>query len=496
MSDGRFQPGNKMGKGRPVGWRKPQTPEQKAKDGWRKADLSFKYRPVQLKVNLKFQEAKGLSRKFVLNCTRRFGKSTWMFAKDVEACLAEPNTEVAFIAPVHKNLNQYLKKITRSVFDGCPDELKPNWNKQNTCFEFPNGSILYVAGANRESYNQLRGYGLKRAAIDEAAQVDNLKELLKDVLLPALFDSDGDLLIGSTPPPSPDHYFTELCEEAKLGGYYAHYTIYDTDYPADRIEEWKRETIKKPSDITTWQREYLAMFVVDAERALCPEWSTEKYAKDIERDDVLFPFYVKWMALDSGARDKTVGLFAYYDFKNARIVVEDEFWLQGVDVRSDKIAEAGKKKEQELKYIDTTRYADNDNLILIQDLTSFHDYPILSVSKDSLEAMVNQVRLMVNAGRLVVHPRCKLLIATLEGGIWNEQKTDFARTENLGHMDAFAALMYLVRTINMVMNPIPPHLGVNPHTHHIQNVDPHQDMKEQWKRMLNLSDENEPRDDF
>lgn len=405
--------------------------------------------------------------------------------KCVETCLQEPNVEVAFVAPVQKNLSQYLKKITRKVFDDCPEELHPSFNAQQIFYEFPNGSVLYVAGANRESYNQLRGYGLKRVAIDEGAQVDNLKELIKDVLLPALLDSNGDLLVGSTPPVTPDHYFRELCEEAELGGYYAKYTIYEAGYPPERILEWKNETIKKPSDITTWQREYLAEFVVDAERALCPEFKDE-YIQEWKRDETLFPFYIKWMTLDSGARDKTVGLFSYYDFKHAKLIIENEIALQGGEVRTDVIAAQAKESEKFLGYNDVTRYADNDNLILIQDLTVFHDYPILSVSKDSLEAMVNQVRLLVNEGRIIVHPRCKLLIATLKGGIWNSHRTDFDRTENLGHMDAFAALMYMVRTINMTMNPIPHHLGIDASTHHIADIDPHHDQNTQWKKLLNL----------
>jgi hypothetical protein len=485
-----FEKGNKLGKGRPVGSKNKPDPNKAAVKSWHDADLVYKYRPIQVRINEQFLAAKGKSRKFVLNCSRRLGKSTWMFMKCVEACLSEPDVEIAFVAPVQKNLNQYLKKITRKVFNDCPEEKKPTFNVQQTFYEFPNGSVLYVAGANRESYNQLRGYGLKRAAIDEGAQVQSLKELIKDVLLPALLDSNGDLLIGSTPPVTPDHYFKELCEEAKLGGYYAEYTIYDAGYPPERIEEWKRETIKKPSDLTTWQREYLAMFVVDAERALCPEWKPE-FVQEWKRDSVLFPFYIKWMALDTGARDKTVGLFSYYDFKAAKLIIEDEFSLQGTEVRTDVIAAQGKEHEKFLEYTDITRYADNDNLILIQDLTSFHEYPIQSVSKDSLEAMVNQVRLLVNEGRVIVHPRCKLLIATLEGGIWNTHRTEFDRTENLGHMDAFAALMYMVRTINMTMNPIPAHLGVNHYTHHIQNVDPHEDIKSQWNKMLNLNQRDE-----
>jgi hypothetical protein len=62
---------------------------------------------------------------------------------------------------------------------------------------------------------------------------------------------------------------------------------------------------------------------------------------------------------------------------------------------------------------------------------------------------------MVAEGRIIVHPRCKQLAGCLEFGVWDEKRRKFERTETLGHFDALAALIYLVRNLDVHTNPIP-----------------------------------------
>ena len=85
--------------------------------------------------------------------------------------------------------------------------------------------------------------------------------------------------------------------------------------------------------------------------------------------------------------------------------------------------------------------------------------------------MVNEVRVWVNSGRVIIHPRCKFLIGNLEKGVWADnamggRRQDFGRTKTYGHFDGIAALMYLVRNIDTSSNPIPPDLGVDWNHHH------------------------------
>lgn len=70
--------------------------------------------------------------------------------------------------------------------------------------------------------------------------------------------------------------------------------------------------------------------------------------------------------------------------------------------------------------------------------------------------MVNEVRLMVQDGRIIVHPRCTQLIGCLKYGVFQDSKRNmFGRSKSYGHFDALASLIYLVRNLNKHENPIP-----------------------------------------
>jgi hypothetical protein len=107
------------------------------------------------------------------------------------------------------------------------------------------------------------------------------------------------------------------------------------------------------------------------------------------------------------------------------------------------------------------RVADNDNQILLQDLGTTEGLWFIPTTKDALEAMVNHLRLMFQDNRIVIHPRCKLLILTLGSALWNKRRDAFERSEATGHADALAALVYLARNLDRHTNPFPPLYGVD-----------------------------------
>jgi hypothetical protein len=379
---------------------------------------------------------------------------------DFEDAISSP-CSLAFVAPVEKALSEYIQQIGNDLLADCPADLRPVFHTQSCQYRFSNGSVISFAGSNQQSYNNLRGKKFKRASVDEAAFVDNLRELVEGVLTPAVSDSNGFIRLSSTPPDVPDHPFEHYYREAEDDGRAAHFTIYDAGYSAEWIDTWAKEVGGKES--ATFRREYLAEFVIDEEKLIVPEWrETNIYSQSNESG--LRRYFDKYFSLDTGTVDKTVGLFGYYDFPSAALFIEDEVVREGRNWTSLDLANEIREKEALLWGPGAKVYrrvGDSDNQILLADFSALHNLPISATSKDSLVAMVNKVRLWANAGRLKVHERCKLLVKTLKGGHWNNNKDQFARTVLLGHMDALAALVYLVRNVDEHHNPIPPDFGVD-----------------------------------
>ena len=338
-------------------------------------------------------------------------------------------------------------------------------------YYFPHtGAEINIAGVNNGHEDDLRGTEAGLCLVDEAQAIDNLEYLVEDVLMPQLLTTGGNMVMSGTPPRSPAHKFAVYAAQARAAGNYSEFNIHQAGYSPQVIGKFKKEAGGENS--TTWKREYMCQFVVDEETAIVPEWKDE-YAKEVNRDAHLFQFFHLYEAMDVGGRDKNATLFAYYDFPNARLIVEDEVVLAGESMTTGNIARTIKVKERELwperipkGQPETTpeeavgipmhrRVADNNNVILLRDLGREHGLHFMPTSKDDLIAMVNQVRMWVQAGRLIVHPRCQQLIGCLKFGIWTANRDKFDKSAAFGHFDALAALVYLIRNCDTFTNPIP-----------------------------------------
>lgn len=435
---------------------------------WKLGRLRYKFnqRPMWLGVYDKIHAMPG-GETFVLEAGRRTGKSTLDMTLAVEECIRTPHAIVGYIAPVREKLKEYIQPILFEVLQDCPDRLKPEYLVNSNSLLFPNGSKILFTGSNNKSYITLRGFKLKALFGDEFAFIDNFNFALDQVLKPALFDSNGKTVLSSTPSPQLDHPFHVMADRQKTKGFYYHGTVYDAGYPVERIEKFRAESLSDED----FRREYLAERVIDPRRSIVPEWK-EEYMGVVKRDE-FFKFYQYVCALDLGWADFTVVLWMYWDFKNAQLVVEEEYAVRGPNMTTDFLVGSIKDKENFLLLVDNAyrpvdnRVADVNNPLILSDISRLHNMHFYFPSKDRIEVMVNQLRMLVRKGGLRVSPRCPLLLKTLKGAMWDEKHEGFAESEELGHADAIAALIYGMRAINSQRNPIPQNYKIDPATHHI-----------------------------
>jgi len=203
--------------------------------------------------------------------TRRAGKSISCVADLVHTAVTNDNITVLYITLSRKNAKRLVwpefKKLNRTF------ELKGEVNESDLSITWPNGSMLYLLGANdKASIEDFRGLAIKKVYLDESQSFpDYIRELIDDVLGPALMDHDGQLVLIGTPGPIPSGYFYELTKNSSWSHH--HWSFFDNPklpflklglthkQMLDRELNRRGVTTSDPSI----QREWFGKWIVDAD---------------------------------------------------------------------------------------------------------------------------------------------------------------------------------------------------------------------------------------
>lgn len=440
---------------------------------WKEGRLDYLRRNTQKLLKQKWLESKLVSRKCYWECTRRLGKSTELLMTMHEECRKAPGRKCVFFAPVKDGLLDYIEPIIEETYSDCPNHLRPQFDRHRFLLSFDNSSRILFRAANNKQYRVRRGLGAHLAGIDEAREIDNLMELIDSIIMPALFSNDGHLIISSTPADTRSHPLYQIRSRAMAEGWHVPISIYDAQrldpyvYSEERIKEWKKETMKDPDGQARWEREFEIKWSIVQSRIAVPEWESPRYVMDFPRDPY-YKFYNHYFGLDWGSKDFTALLMATHNFRKGRLEFDLEMAFSGKDVRSDLIAEKVRPAYRHLYGVDLfdrTRYpmihtyrqvSDSADPILINEINKESGMSFVPVEKaHTLEAMLQEFRILVMRGKIVVHPRCQLLIYCLENAVWTEKRDELDDDQYARHFDHLMAAVYLSRMVDWEANPIP-----------------------------------------
>ena len=433
---------------------------------WMMGILTWKLDPVQLELYNFFHNNK--QKTTVWSCSRRLGKSYALCCIAIEKCLKKPNTVVKFIAPTQKHVKMIIRPLLKEIFRDCPKEIRPDFRTGDNVYRFQNGSEIQLAGTDSGHAENLRGANADLCLVDEAGFCDDLKYIVQSILIPTTTTTRGKIILSSTPPKSIDHEFAKYMEDAEEKGTYIKKTIYDG--LGQRITQEMLDEIVDElggENSPEFRREYMCELIMDEDHSVVPEF-TDQLQSEIIKEHKKPIFYDAYVSGDLGAKDFTVFLFAYYDFQEAKIVVEDEVVLKGGSRRTttDIMAAEIKKKEADLWTDPITkdqkkpykRVCDND-LLVINNLLMQNNLLFQATDKYDSHAALNNMRMLLKNRQIIIHPRCKTLIQHLKYATWATNKKTYVRDTNNGHYDAVDALKYLVRNVQMTKNPFPNNYG-------------------------------------
>lgn len=420
---------------------KKELSQRAIRELWARGDLSYKFHAGQRKIYETLQEKQG-AREICLLISRRYGKSHFCVILAVMKLLEKPGNSVVIIGPSEKQAKRILTPLINKIKADAPEGLITQTKSENLWTV--GRSTLYIAGMDT-AIESLRGLEFQAVIIEETGSsttIDEYDYILKSVLRPTLLISQGPIIHASTPSKYLDHPFhTITIPKTQLSGTFFKYTIEDNPLLTKEVIEAEIEELGG-RDSAHCKRELFCELVRDSSLVAVSEFSQTKI-KEVDA-----PEYCNyWISGDvGGVRDKSVFHILGYDYKEGQVVVFDEL-VYPRNTTTTEMVSSLKALERKYGVRNGLRYIDCPGQLRI-DLAQDHDFSlsILPKEKGSFEAGLNQLNMAFRGDELVIHPRCKFTISSLENGRLNEQRNDFARTEELGHCDAIASLIYGWRT--------------------------------------------------
>lgn len=409
-----------------------------------------------------------------VECARRFGKTTSILVYITERLIQNPGRVCTWCEPDKNQAREIVMPEMEKIYASSPKHMRPRFVTTDSYFLLPNGSRLKLRGVNHDKGDSARGPASDYIVADEFGFWRDSEYIVDSALSPQLDTTDGQFIIASTPSDNLDHPYYAYRERAVRDLRFIQKTIHENEsYSKEKIEELCRERGGK--DSISWKREYLCEAISDPERLVIREY--DPLLHDIPDDHGRPAYFTPYVGVDLGFNDNTFIVFGYFDFERTTLVIEDELCVSGKN--SQEIASAAKEIEARLwpelaeHGVKPYRFSDND-LQQIHDLHSLCGYTLQPTAKDDKMAAINGLRLRFGSGKILIKKRCTRLRNQLRVGLWKENRKDFERGKEIGHLDGIMSLVYLNRNISEGINPFPTlAAGVSRQTHFIpENLRP------------------------
>lgn len=432
---------------------------------WRRGTISIlKLDPTQKEFDRLVKESK--EKIPVILSSRRLGKSWWALVHSIETCLQKENAVVKFVAPTKEMINDIIEKTMPQILEDCPAMLRPVQMKSKYVYRFHNGSRLEMAGINSGHADKIRGSFADLCIVDEAGFCNDLLNTVRSVLIPTTTNTGGKIVLLSTPPTDLEHDFLKLVEDAESRGVLIKKTIYDNPRITPEMIESILAAYPGREKHPDFKREYLCQIRKNEEYSVLPEFDDD-LIKLIVKDWKKPPMYEGYVGMDLGFKDLTVVIFGYYDFRAAKLIIEDEIVMNFQEQSNTLQKLVGQIYEKENKIFadpltheikpPTARVSDI-NYIVTKEIYHFSNGRIhfTAAKKDDKQAAINNLRIMLASERVIINPRCEVLIRHLKNARWSKTtKNTFERSTVNGHYDALDAMLYLTRAVDYTKNPYP-----------------------------------------
>lgn len=346
--------------------------------------------------------AKDTHRFRVVNCGRRFGKTTLAVEEIKGKALSKPS-RIVYIAPTYQQARDIAWELLKKEL--FPITNKVNESRLELLVKTKDNEESLIMLRGWESIETLRGQKFDLIVIDEIASMRNWASNWEEIIRPTLTDNKGDALFISTPKGF-NHFYELFNKERDDTDYKSfHFSSYDNPYlPREELDKARIELTED-----RFAQEYLADFR-----------KTEGLVyKEFDRKIHLFeePIQNKQetiAGIDFGHTNPCAILTLTKDYDNCWWV-EKEYY------------KTGQTETQIADYVSACKfnevYPDPESPSAIQELRNRRvNVREVIKNKDSIKNGIDKIRELLKANKLRIHKDCVNLIYEFETYSYPDKK--------------------------------------------------------------------------
>jgi PBSX family phage terminase large subunit len=354
----------------------------------------------------------------ILNCGRRFGKTTLAVEEIKGKAVAKP-TRIAYVAPTYQQARdiawEQLKRELKSV------AIAMNESRLEIRTKTLQGGESLVVLRGWESIETLRGQQLDFIVMDEVASMRNFWLSWQEVIRPTLTDTKGEALFISSPKGF-NHFYDLFNMQEKDADYKSfHYTTYDNPHiPVEEIDKAKAELTPD-----RFAQEYEADFrktegLVYKEFDRARNVITEEQLTTLKNEGLVLREHL--VGIDFGYTNPCAVISIWRDNTDTLYVLDEFYETQHTDAQVAEYVAA----------LNANRvYPDPESPAAIAELRRRHvNVREVLKGKDSIKNGIDRVREALKANKLYVHASCRNLIAEFETYVYPDKKPDHNEQEN------------------------------------------------------------------
>jgi hypothetical protein len=355
-------------------------------------------------------------------CTRRAGKTTGAAYAIVHAAHEYDDALIPYVTITRENAQKVmwheLKLLNRRWQWGV------TFNESTLTATFPNGSRVWLLGAkDKDDIERLRGSKYPLAVLDEAASFGpHIEELLLAVIIPALSDYDGTMLLIGTPGSIPNGLFFRVTTGAPgTEGWSVHkWTQQDNTFLPESARDLETIRGKLGLDVSDprWRREYLGEWVLDDHSLVYKfSWGRNTYTALPENIDWNF-----CLGVDLGFEDDTAFVVGAYSEHSPVFYVVETYAEQHMDITSV----AARVKALEERYVFSRKIVDAGALgkMIKEELASRHGVYLDPAEKKNKLGFIEQINSDFLMGRVLIPEGEEELINELTTLPWHPEKRE------------------------------------------------------------------------